>query len=84
MHHQRDKQSDGVGTLRNMKEEFETNDSKEELQYLSSVGKTSINSPSNSILPWLCTNNNRPFKAIKDNDLKTSKIYCHNLEKLLF
>ena len=71
---------DGVGTLRNMKEEFETNDSKEELhKYLSSV----------SVRPVLTAHPTQFYpgsvlgiitdlsKAIKDNDLK-------NIKDLLF
>ena len=78
---------DGVGTLRNLKEEFETNDNRDKLhKYLNSV----------CIRPVLTAHPTQFYpgsvlgiitdlsKAIKDNDLKTSKIYCHNWEKLLF
>ena len=78
---------DGVGTLRNMKEEFETNDSKEELhKYLSSV----------SVRPVLTAHPTQFYpgsvlgiitdlsKAIKDNDLKNIKDLLSQLGKTPF
>ena len=78
---------DGVGTLRNIKEEFETNDSKEELhKYLSGV----------SVRPVLTAHPTQFYpgsvlgiitdlsKAIKDNDLKNIKDLLSQLGKTPF
>ncbi len=78
---------DGVGTLRNIKEEFETNDSKEELhKYLSDI----------SVRPVLTAHPTQFYpgsvlgiitdlsKAIKDNNLKNIKDLLSQLGKTPF